>query len=179
MWRWDGGSWRQMAAPDGITVDVHGASRDLVYAVGEEGMIARLDGGTWQTIPSPTQTMLSSVFVASEQEMYACGTRGRLLEGTIHGWSELLIVDAALSSVAKWRDTVYVGSTALGLSRLDGNALVPVDPDIRPHQMDARGNLLLACDDRLAETADGKTFRSLPVGTFKAEVQPTRPMWRK
>lgn len=178
LWRWDGGRWAPMAAPDGVTVDIHGPSRDLIYAVGEAGLIARLDGGAWQTIPSPTQTMLSSVFVAGEREMYACGTRGRVLEGTIYGWSELLNVELALSSVAKWRDTVYVGSAALGLQRLAGNALVPVDPDIKSHQMDARGNLLLACDDRLVETSDGSAFQSLPVDAFRAEVKPVRPMWR-
>jgi hypothetical protein len=179
LWRWEGASWRPMATPDGTVVRIHGASRDLVYAVGQLGMIARLDGGTWQTIPSPTQTMLSSVFVAGEQEIYACGTRGRVLEGTIYGWSELLIAEAALSSVVKWHSDVLVGSATLGLSRLDGNVLVPVDPDLRPHQMDARGNLLLACEDRLAETTDGKAFRSLPIDAFKAEVKPTRPLWRK
>jgi hypothetical protein len=178
LWRWDGATWKPMTAPDGTTVDIHGLRRDLIYAVGQEGLIARFDGSGWQTIPSPTQTMLSSVFVAGEREMYACGTRGRLLEGTIHGWSELLIADGPLSSVAKWRDTVFVGSADLGLFRLDGNTLVAVDPDVKPHQMDARGNLLLACDERLVETADGKTFSSLPVDAFKAEVRPARPLWR-
>jgi hypothetical protein len=177
--RWDGRSWTPFGSMPGNTMDLHGTSPDLVYAVGQGAGIHRWDGGAWISVPTPTQTMLSSVFVAAEDRTYACGTRGRLIQGSIYGWSELLIAPEALSSVVAWGREIWVGSATLGLHQLRGNVLDPLFPEIRPHQLEPRHHLLAACSDQLAGTADGKRFASVPIAAFVAAVKPVRPLWRR
>ncbi|MBT3218769.1 MAG: hypothetical protein HN348_06725 [Proteobacteria bacterium] len=75
-----------MPSPDFHVVDLHGNASDLLVAVGTIGRISRWDGSKWTALDSGTRTNLSSVFVASDTEMYASGHGGALLQGSVYGW---------------------------------------------------------------------------------------------
>lgn len=175
--RWDGKSWEAIEPPGGPILGMHGSAPDLIYAVGPRGFIARWDGSRWSTIPSPTRTTLSSVCVVSEDEMYACGNGRRLLEGSIHGWSEVLDAPAQLSSVAKWKGEVWIAAPDLGLLKLEGNRLATVKASLRPSRLDARGTLLCSGSDMTADTRDGTTFEAFSLAAFKASAAGRPPLW--
>ena len=178
--RWDGRRWKELPRPPGGVTNLHGLAPDLVYAVCDDGMIARWDGGRWQEVHAPRQGgMLSSIHVVSPDEMYACGTSGQLLVGSSTGWSELLVAEQSLAAVVKHRGTVYVSSYELGLLRLARNRLVEIDPLLRASRLDARGNLLAAAENELAETKTGKRFLRYPIDRFDEAVRETSPMWRR
>jgi len=60
---------------------MRGLAPDFVYAVGNDGLIARWDGKKWTNVPSPTRSVLSAVCVVSPEEMYAVGAGRRFLDG--------------------------------------------------------------------------------------------------
>ena len=176
---WDGHGWRQIEAPGQIIGQMHGLRPDLVFAVGDSGMIARWDGVRWTTMASSATGTLTSVFVVSDDEAYACGTDRELLAGSVHGWTKVLDAEVPLYTVARWRGDVYVGaSLPLGLCKLDGRALVQVAPPIQALDLDARGSLLVATNGYVAESTDGKTFTGRRVESFEDLVRDDPPTWR-
>src|SRR5262249_9096766 len=66
---WQRGRWVDVPSP-GSTISVHGQSRNLIYAVGDEGLIARWDGSGWQRQVGPTEETLTGVFVADEDHIW-------------------------------------------------------------------------------------------------------------
>ncbi len=174
---WDGASWRAVPSPGRVTA-MHGLSPDMVYAVGTDGLIAWWDGGRWHVIPSPARVTLSSVFVASSDEMYACGPGRRLLEGTAHGWSERLAADAQLLAVACFAGNTWVAGPELGLTKLQRRALAPGPVKLAPSRLDVRGAMLLTCEKLLAETADGVAFRGVDLAPYEALTRGHPKLWR-
>lgn len=156
----DGNAWQPMPAPGDMVMKVHGLARDLIYAVGKDGMIARWDGSRWHRVDSPVSSTLSSVFVASPDEIWACSNDGRFLEGSTHGWGHVLDHGEALFDVVQWRGTVWVAAPFEGLLSFDGKKLVNVKDNAFPKFLHAAPNALLAsCDDRVMATQDGKAWR--------------------
>ena len=159
MYRWNGKSWAEMPSPGDIYA-VHGLAPDLLYAVGNQGLISRWDGHQWTRVRSPTRTILSSVFVVNEDEMYAVGAGQRVLEGSSHGWSEVAYSEEAMYGVAKLGNRVWIGATSDGLIQLQGNRLVVKSAKASAEHLEARGDaLLVSCPDFIAETKDGESFQ--------------------
>ena len=178
MYRWNGGGWDPMDPPPGRVIAMHGIAPDMIYAVGTEGLIARWDGSAWQQVPCPVRTTLSAVFVASEDEMYACGEGKSLLSGSVHGWSEILTHDMALRGVVKWHGDVWLGAGGdLGLCKLDGNKLVSIKPNIQPLCIDARGSLLITGNGYVVETTDGANFMASFIKGFEDAKAGKPMMW--
>jgi hypothetical protein len=171
-------SWRPIPAP-GFVIDIHGIRPDLVVAVGERGLIARWDGSAWHNMPSPSDRTLSSVFVVSDDEIYACGHGKQLLQGSVHGWVQVLEHSAPLRAVAKWKDEVWIAAGGdEGLSQLKNGKLVSVKPAIKATQLDARHDLIMSCPNKVADTPDGKEFSSLSVAIFEGAVKDEPPTWQ-
>jgi hypothetical protein len=63
-----------------------GSANDDVWAVGENGTIVRYAGSSWQTIPSGTNTELSSVFAITKNDAWAIGV-GVVLHWTGSAWT--------------------------------------------------------------------------------------------
>src|SRR5262245_28450979 len=76
VFRFDGTTWHELPSPGYAVVAMHGLAPDFVYAVGFRGLVAQWDGAQWKRYPIPTGEVLSSVFVAGPDEMYACGHQG-------------------------------------------------------------------------------------------------------
>jgi hypothetical protein len=124
--------------------------------------------------------MLVSVFVVDENQIYACGTSGEILHGSVRGWAEIGDGGGALGPVVAYRGKVYLGSTSRGLLRLDGNKVTQVYSDIRPWGMDARGTLLIACQDEVVEVVDPddpSSIRRFPLDAFTALTPSYEPLW--
>src|SRR5690606_19494937 len=140
--RFDGSGFQPIDVP-GFIVGVRGSRDDLIYAVGNRGLIARWDGRGFTAVQSPIASTLSDGFGGDEDEMYACGSDGDLLLGTMHGWERLLTFEGALHCVAKWNDTVWVGAGEDGLFKLEDEKLVSYKPKVLAERFDVRGSLLI------------------------------------
>ncbi|MCP3065266.1 hypothetical protein LXT21_41485 [Myxococcus sp. K38C18041901] len=166
VFRYDGKKWKELPAPDFEVRAMHGLSPDLVYAVGVGGGVARWEGKAWKRFPTPTDEVLNSVFVADEDEIYATGGSGSLLEGSAHGWGRIAespVPGMPLFGVAKWKKGLWVAAGQFGLFKRVGsqNKIECIKPNLWAVDLDARKNLLVSCRDRVSESADGKAFMSL------------------
>lgn len=176
--RFDGGSWKRMDAPNFIVWDMHGCRRDRVFAVGDEGRVARWDGAVWHEESTPATGTLNSVFCASDDEAYVCGRDGELLLGTPDEWSKLLDAREGLHAVTKWRGDVWVGGALpLGLCQLQGDSLVRVAP-LLAQDFDTRGDLLFSSGEHIVSSAEGNNFAGTPIDDFMAIVSGDPPSWR-
>ncbi len=172
-----GTDWAEITAP-GLIGGVRGVRDDLIYAVGQNGLIARWDGMKFNVVHSPINGNLTDVFVVSEDEMFACGTDGHLLIGTIHGWEELLKFDSMLYCIAKWGDYVWIGAGAEGLFFLKEEQLNIIKPSILAERFDTRENLLITAPNMIAETSDGANFQATFVKTLADLSAHESPSWR-
>lgn len=178
MVRYDGSVWTEMAAPQGGIVAVHGSSPDLIVAVGDRGLIARWNGSGWTSMVAPSDEPLRSVFVANEDEIWATGNRGGLLSGTVYGWTEVLRHDAPLSSVARWRETVWVGAHGdFGLCRLNGTRLETHKKSIVAAKLAVSGDVLLWWNvGAYGHSLDGDKFTGYrPAGFAAAAASQVAP----
>jgi hypothetical protein len=174
---YDGKEWRQIDTP-GLIGCVRGSRDDLIYAVGMRGLIARWNGHAFKAVHGPTPGNLSDVFVVSDDEMYACGTDGDLLTGSIHGWVRLMHYEGMLHCVAKWHDEVWVGAGEDGLFRLVDEQLELVKPNVHAERFDSRRDLLITTPSLIAETKDGASFKAEFVKTLEALSSNEPPSWR-
>jgi hypothetical protein len=173
---YDGTSWREIGAPGHIGC-VRGIRDDLIYAVGLRGLIARWNGSSFQTVHGPTDGNLCDVFVASDDEMYACGHGGHLLQGTVHGWEVLLKHDGPLHCVAEWHDDVWVGAGPGGLFKVANERLDLIKPNIHAERFDTRGDLLITAPDVIAETKDAMSFQAIFVKVIELCSAQEPPSW--
>lgn len=169
MARFDGRDWSAMAAPGFEVYAVHGVAPDQLVAVGDAGQVARYDGGRWQAYPTPVSEVLTGVFMASSDEVYATGARGALLEGSLGGFGQIAQTQGhgafGLHDVAWWHDELWVAGGRLGLLRRVGRTdrLEVVDNGMvgtggGPTRLDARRDLVVTYRDRIASTADGAAW---------------------
>jgi hypothetical protein len=165
----DGKKWKELPVPEFGIRAVHGLDRDLIYAVGEDGGVARWDGGQWKQFPTPTEEILLSVFVAGPDEIYATGSAGSLLEGSSQGWGKIASAPAPkgpLLAVAKWNDELWVAGGGKGLCKRDGkkNKLKVVKPNAKANSFCVGEKLLIGTEDFIGETADGENFQGAGAG---------------
>jgi hypothetical protein len=178
MFQWNGKSWKPVPSP-GRVVRMSGVSRDAIMAVGTEGLIARWDGNGWRAIPGPTSETLSGIHVVTNDEWYACGQGGSLLEGSSFGIQARSRWPGPLQDVAKFADRVWVASGATGLLRLKGktNELEVAKANIKAMSFDARVTLLIAASDAIVSTSDGKRFVGAGNEEFVKIRDGEKPSW--
>ncbi len=172
----DGDKLTPMPAPVGKVWSIHGVRPDLVYAVGDGGLIARWDGRAWHTVPAPTQAVLSAVCVVSEDEMYAVGAGKRLLSGSLAGWRDVLEAPSQMFGVAKFQGNVWVGASASGLMKLDGSRLVQ-SQKMQAERVEARQEILVSSPGGIAGSSDGHKFGGVSISTLLALVADEPPRW--
>jgi len=178
MYRYDGARWEEIDSP-GEVVGMGGLSPKLIYAVGVNGLIARWDGSRWTKAPPVARGVLSDVFVASDDEMYAVGPSKQLLQGSVHGWTEMLEGPGPMFGVVKWRGEVWVGAAEHGLMKLEGSKLASVKPNIKAEKLDARADLLVSSPGMIAGTADGSAYTATQVPLVEKLLQGHKPAWVK
>ncbi|NOU29626.1 MAG: hypothetical protein HOO96_17110 [Polyangiaceae bacterium] len=174
MYQGSGATFTPMPSP-GEVVRVHGTSPKNLLAVGAGGLLAHWDGSSWTPIPVDTRETLMGVFMASDDEYYVVGEQGGFFDGSAHGCRRRLTWrDSILADVAKFEGSVWVAGMRSGLLRLVGNTaeLEVVKPQLKANSLDARGELLLACPDKVAGTANGKDFFSNGAGYLEKIEKP-------
>ena len=140
-----------------------------------------MTGQGWSPVASPTKGALGSVFVVSEDEIYACGTgNDHILAGALDSWERRGPFDLPLHCVAKRFDQLWVGTGRSGLRRLDPGAteLTPVKPAVVTYHFDAREELLFSGDAMFAATANGKDFIGQPIAAYVELAGSWPPSWR-
>ncbi len=177
MFRWDGKRWSDMPSPDGVVLDVAVVGTDLMMAVGEKGLIARWDGKRWHTFESPTRTHVSSIVVASPDEMYATAGRA-LLEGSVHGWAKSLEAKAPLLGVAMLGKDLWVGGGENGLYRRKQKKLEVVKDNLEAEQMEGRKGLVVSANDFAGSSVDCKGFNGPEADAVIESLEDTPPGWR-
>lgn len=169
VFRWDGKAWTELPSPGFKVLSMHGLAPDFVYAAGHDGGIASWDGTAWKRWAVPEPETFTSIFVASDDQMYAVGVNNSVLEGSRAGWGKIAQGPAypvPLSAVARWKGELWIGAGTFGLLRRVGttNQLEVVKPNIHAIGFDARHNLVISCPDLIASTADGVNFRGTGKG---------------
>ncbi len=178
LFRWNGAAWSAVACP-GPIVAMHGPDVSTIIAVGYGGLIASFDGRSWTVMESPVSQTLNGVCVISDDEAYAIGPEGVILEGSTYGFVEQTRVDHALYSIAPFRGTIYVGGPEpTALMRLDRGGLVPVKKTRPALCLDGREQLLVTTAHVIASTTDLDTWAAIPVETFERLVASIPPEWR-
>ena len=166
----DGHEWREMPNPGFYITKLHGLAPDLIYAAGRDGM-ARWDGRQWNLLPMPTGEILSDVFVAAPDEIYATGYNGSLLEGTANGFSVITrTIDDRLpyTCVIKFADELFVGGGSLGLFRRVGltDELELYKPKVMATSFEARaGSLVITTPFAICGTNDGQDFQGSAINS--------------
>ncbi|WP_224363121.1 hypothetical protein [Hyalangium versicolor] len=175
LFRWDGAKWHEWSSPGSI-IAMHGVSPELIYAVGREGLIARWDGSAWHRVPSFTEAVLTGIHVVSQDEMYACGDNG-VMEGSLYGWSEVVDSPGMVVDVVRYQRQIWLAGEDDGLLTLEGPALKEAVPALHATALDARERLVVTTPELLADTVDGKDFRSIPLEAFISGISHRSPSW--
>lgn len=180
MFEWDGSRWKDIPAPDASrrVLALHGARPDLVVAVGRDGLIARYDGRSWHSMAAPSETSLNAVFVVDDDEMYACGQEGALIQGSVHGWHQVLRGADPLMGVCKWSGQVWVASWGdRGLSTVEGATLRSRKPNIRAIQLAAAERMLYVTPEKVGSTGDAEKYNSYDTSVLARLTASTAPLW--
>ncbi len=159
---WNGQGWREIPSPGPDVTAVHGIAKDLIYAVGYWGLIARWDGAKWHKVSPITKLILLSVTVVSPDEIYACGDGGVLLDGSVHGWALGLQWPKPLYGVARFCGDLWVGAQKDGLMKRDRDTLIPVKPNIKAELLEARQHLIISAAESTCYSEDGRSFKGQP-----------------
>lgn len=180
VFRWDGATWKELPPLPRACTSIHGIAPDLVYAVGYHGMIAKWNGSAWQEVPLPTRSIVTDVHVESADELYAVTNDGQLLEGSASGWDHggnNPLGATPFSSVAKFAGEVWIGANEAGLMKRapGGGAVEEFKPNVGAVHMEVRETLIIACENRVSGTSDGKSFSSS--GTYQfADLTAGKPI---
>jgi hypothetical protein len=173
---WLGSGWRA----------VSGRSSTEVYAVGDEGAIARYNGSTWQPEKSPTLVALNGVW-GDATGVYAVGADGTLAQKTGTTWTATTIAsDATLYSVSGAAGTLYVTgrqaappNTPRIYRRPPADAWQLVGPTASLPKSQARilgvwggdaSNVFFAGEDGQFLWLQGSTFTGLTPGAYESLV---------
>ena len=110
--RYNGREWAEFnVGTENFLYDVWGPSPHDIYAVGLSGTLAHFDGSRWQLLPTRMRDDLLSISGnADASQVYAVGTRGRIMQLQNGQWSaEHSGTDAGLRAVCVSRSgKVYV-----------------------------------------------------------------------
>jgi hypothetical protein len=160
----DGTQWVDLEPPSFFITKIHGLAPDLLFAAGRGG-VARWDGRVWTELPTPTDDVLSDVFVSSPEEVYATSYAGTLLQSAGDAWRIVARTpDPRLPfcCVAKFADELFVGGGSLGLFRRTPNTddLELIKPNIHATHFEARETLIITAPTKIIGTSDGQRFRS-------------------
>lgn len=171
-WFFDGNAWRTLYAPGRIHV-VQGTSRDLIFAVGYEGLIARWQDSAWQVMQSPAPLSFEFLQVIDANKVYAAASMGYILEGSIYGWSLLAKHEHQIFGLVKWQDRMLVATKDAGFLALEGNQLVPFVEHLRASLVHAGQSLMWVTTSGVMETVDFESFKLLSEDELSSLLQAT------
>jgi|GEM_PF-6193940 len=167
MFLFNGQRWDEIKAPSFGVSNLHGLSRDTIWACGKGGRVAQWTGTSWQELVIPTGEDLINIHVVQEKELYAVGVMGNVYEGSPWGWAQIGSIPGALQgdvqAVAKFAGELWVGAGRLGLwkRKEKTNEYECLKPNIAAVSLDTRGKeMVIGGHTFIAWTLDGKAFKT-------------------
>lgn len=159
--RFDGEEWRSMnEGLSGHLYAIAGTREDHLVCAGDGGFVARYDGARWRRIELPTTAAFRGVEVV-EDDVYLCGLNGALYR--LRG-GELQAIEAGshdLYAVTRFRSEIYVGSTASGVFKVEGDGLSLVKDRARGYKISASETFLWTCGLEQTARFDGEGWKKV------------------
>lgn len=152
--RWDGREWRPIGAPGfGIAAACVG---NAPWVAGEEGWVARFDGGGWTAVRVGEIDIVAVHAVGDV--LYAADADGQLWMGDETGFGGCGRVPARPLALAAWRGSLWVGAGGQGLFRVTEGDATCVRSDRHCRSLEARDELVIGCDAVISGSPDGERF---------------------
>jgi hypothetical protein len=129
-----GGAWTWEAAPDGMSLNaVWGSGASDVWAVGENGGVARFDGVSWSPVtvtgwPDFLRDVLYAVWGTSASDVWAAGASGRVLHWNGTAWT--VTIESASIWYGLWGSSpsnVFLVGWNGAIKRWNGTAWTPMN----------------------------------------------------
>ncbi|MEM9069471.1 MAG: hypothetical protein AAGE52_13235 [Myxococcota bacterium] len=128
--RWNGREMQRASAPAGLLLDVHGTSASDVWAVGQDGLVLRSNGGEWSSVVAPTSASLRAVWARAPDDVWVGGSDGLYrFDGT--GWADLTpAARPAIVALGANRSSLWAAQSIRPgrVFEWDGTALVTHEP---------------------------------------------------
>jgi hypothetical protein len=178
MRRFDGLVWSEMPAPGPVRA-LRAFDRDL-FAVGENGLVARWEGSGWVTWKGRRGQSLRALARPSAGELYAGGVDG-IGRSTPGAWEQVAEPDFDVEALAWFEGALWIGAREAGLFRASESALTRVrsaDVELEPIGLEGAERLLIVSESSLADTEDGASFRKLSTASVLPLVADAAPLWR-
>ena len=178
MFRWNGKKWAELPSPGFGVLDVHGVAKDLVLAVGRDGLAAHWNGKAWKRARVPTESNLNGVRVSSADEIWAVGEDGSVLRGSTQRWELVAEHATPLYSVARFAGETWVAAGEAGTGALRDGKVEIVKPRVNALRFDVRGHLLASCPTKIVTTADAKAWTGYwSEGEALGMLDSQEPLW--
>lgn len=164
----DGRSWSALPDAPAWVLHMHGCAPDCVYAVGQK-TVFRWDGKAWHETGLRAALSLASVWVENPDEIYVTDAGGTLFEGSSSGFITRAQWSGPLDGVAKWQGEIWLGGQKAGLLKVVAttNRIEAVKPNVFTAALDAREYLVIAADEMVVFSKDGKSFWQVGRGSFE------------
>ena len=135
-------------------INVHGSSRNNVFAVGDGGVVRRFDGNSWSDLSIGTTNNLMAVLSLSDTETYVAGGSGVLFRWSGNTWEWLGGEEMSIHSLAWYNGKLYAAAGADGVFILGDNGLEKIK-DLKMYYVHTIGDSLFAVGNRFVARYDG------------------------
>lgn len=150
-----GGNWTSMhsgllaASTDSRSIglnSIHGSGYKDLFAVGFEGEIWHWNGEIWQMHESPTQLTLHHVLYVDQDQVYACGKNGILLQYDKKNWQVISRdqYDIDFRSMGWFNNQLYIatGKELLVMDKIHGLQVVSGTRDLGIVELNVSGDFM-------------------------------------
>lgn len=146
--------------------DIHGQTKNNMYAVGGSGDVWHYDGEKWEWCDFPSNEQLSCVLVTPDGTVYISGEGGNLWRGKMHTWEKIHTgASSVLNKDLVWYNNQVWVSSDYQLRVWNGKELVrPIhngEEIIMSGNMDVYENLLLVADLNTVMLFDGSDWHTI------------------
>ncbi|HUU03386.1 MAG TPA: hypothetical protein VM425_18270 [Myxococcota bacterium] len=97
--------------------DISGSAQDNIWVVGEDGVILKWNGSSWNAVASNTTKILNGVWTLSGQDAWAVGDLGEIVRYQAGQWSEVP------SGVSTDLNAVWAYSSSMAVAVGDGGVI--------------------------------------------------------
>lgn len=177
---WDGTTWNEFPVPKKHTkiASLHGQRPDLIFAVGDRGMIRHWNGKKWKKVEASVYDDLINVFVADEDHIYACGYEG-VITGAVSDkhWGIPFDEYTPVADVVSCNGEVWACCYDNGLLQLSDESYFNPYQGIAVDRFYKNDHLLLIQDDQLADFIEGQVKTKISVKDFEQLIKDAPVMW--
>lgn len=165
LFRWNGSFWLPLPAPEGMKIRSLWADVDGVWLGGDDGALARWEGGCFRVLPQAP-----SRFTDLVSDEWAVGDRGLVARGKGGAWERVQVpTEVNLRSVWKWGGETWIAGDGGTLLRGEGGSFRPFGSFGSSDLLVVRG---AEGGDLWLGGSDGRLFRASK-GSVQTVASPT------